>query len=66
MTAKDWRHIYRKYPGKWVALDAQDELTVISASDDARTAYAESARQGKRAILHRVPEKIVDFIGYEV
>ena len=66
MTAKDWSEIYRKYPGQWVAIDADDEVTVVAADIDARKAYAESKRIGKRAILHRVPEEVIDFVGYEI
>ena len=62
----DWTEIYKRYPGKWVASDAEDEETVVAADTDARKAYAESKRLGRRAILHRVPEEVVDFVGYEV
>lgn len=64
--AKDWTHIYKKYPGMWVALDANDEETVIAADIDASKAYAQSTGKGKEAILHRVPEEVVTFAGYEV
>ena len=63
---KDWTPIYQKYPGQWVAIDAEDEVTVVAADVDAHKAYAESKRLGKRAILHKVPEEVMDFVGYEV
>jgi hypothetical protein len=63
---KDWSGIYKKYPGMWVAIDAEDEETVVAADRDARKAYAASMAQGKTAILHRVPEEVFDFVGYEV
>jgi hypothetical protein len=63
---KDWTNIYKKYPGKWVALDARDEVTVIAVNADARKVYAESMKYGKEAILHRVPEEVTIFAGYEV
>jgi len=66
MGVTDWTNIYKKYAGKWVAIDAEDEQTVIAADTDAKKAYAESTRKGKRAILHRVPEEVMDFAGYEV
>ena len=51
----------------WVAIDASDEETwVIAADFDARKAYAQSVEIGKPAILHRVPEEVIDFVGYEV
>ena len=62
----NWTEIYRRYPGKWVAIDAEDEETVVSADVDARRAYAEGERSGKRTILHRVPESVIDLIGYEI
>jgi hypothetical protein len=63
---KDWSEIYKRYPGMWVAIDANDEETVIAADLDARKAYAQSVQIGKPAILHRVPEEVIDFVGYEV
>jgi hypothetical protein len=63
---KDWSGIYKKYPGMWVAIDAEDEETVVAADHDARKAYTASLTQGKTAILHRVPEEVIDFVGCEV
>ena len=62
----DWTEMYREYKGKWVAIDSEDERTVVTAGEDAKKVYAESQRAGKRAILHRVPEEVIDFAGYEV
>lgn len=64
--AIDWTEMYKKYAGKWVAIDFEDEVTVVAADVDAKKAYAESAKRGKRAILHRIPEEVIDFVGYEV
>ena len=58
--------MYEKYAGKWVAIDAADEVTVIAADVDAKKAHAEGTKHGRRAILHRVPEEVIDFAGYEV
>jgi len=66
MAETDWTEIYKKYPGKWVAIDAEDERTVVAADTDAKKAYAESIRLGKCGILHRVPEEVIDFAGYEI
>ena len=62
----DWTDIYSRYAGKWVAIDSNDEQTVVAADSDAKKAYEESLRAGKHAILHRVPEEVIDFAGYEV
>ena len=35
MTAIDWTGIYKRYAGQWVAIDAEDELTVVAANGDA-------------------------------
>jgi hypothetical protein len=63
---KDWSSIYKKYPGMWVAIDAMDERTVLGADVDARKAYAQGQQMGKHVILHRVPEEVIDFAGYEI
>lgn len=62
----DWTEIYKKYPGKWVAIDPDDQTTVVAADTDAKRAHAESQKKGKEGILHRVPEEVIDFAGYEV
>ena len=64
MQAIDWTDMYQRYKGQWVAIDARDETTVVAAGSDARQVFEESQRSGTRAILHRIPEKIVDFVGY--
>lgn len=62
----DWTKIYKKYAGKWVAIDPSDDTTVLAADADAGKAYAKGTRGGRRAILHRVPEEVINFVGYEV
>ena len=59
----DWTDIYKKYAGKWVAIDPDDQTKVIAADVDARKAYEASIKFGKEGILHRVPEEVVDFVG---
>ena len=62
---KDWTHICREYRGRWVAL-ADDEETVIAAAGDVPSVLALSAERGHRdPLLFRVPDEIVDFVGYE-
>ena len=62
----DWRDIYQRFPGKWVALDLEDQHTVLAADVDANKVYAQALQQGRRIVLHRVPEAVIDFVGYEI
>ena len=65
MKPKDWRLLCSEYAGSWVAL-ADDEETVIAADRTLERALELSAAQGIRdPILFRVPDEIVDFVGYE-
>ena len=43
MAARDFREIYKKYPGQWVALKP-DQVTVIAA-DDILSGAREKAQQ---------------------
>lgn len=50
--------LYKKYPGKWVAL-GNDEKTVFAAAKTAKQALVESKKNGHNdPILYRVPSKI--------
>jgi hypothetical protein len=61
--AVDWRKLYKKYRGLWVALKA-DEKTVIGSGKTAREAWqkAQKARYAK-PILTRMPERLVTYVG---
>jgi hypothetical protein len=62
---KDWSHLCTEYRGLWVAL-ADDEETVIAAARDVPGVLALSAERGSSGpLLFRVPDEIVDFVGYE-
>ncbi len=62
---KDWTNIYKKYKGSWIALE-DDQETVIAAAKDVKSALKLSESRGNSdPILFRVPDKIVDFVGYE-
>ena len=62
---KDWSDVCVKYRGQWVAF-ADDEETVIASGKDVKTAVALSVKKGHSdPILFRVPDEIVDFVGYE-
>lgn len=62
----DRTELFKKYPGRWVAL-AEDDTTVIASGATAREAR-DAALQRTRAqhFLLRVPEKIELFLGYAI
>lgn len=58
--------MYKKYAGQWVGLD-KDEVTVIAAGHTAKEVVQKSAKKGYLSpILHRVPDELVTFVGYEI
>ncbi len=64
--AQDWSEMYRTYAGKWVAL-ADDEETVIAADENLKRVVELSGKKGHpKPILHRIPDELVTFMGYEI
>ena len=62
---KTWEKIAEKYKGLWIAL-TDDEQTVIASGKDIKTTLAKSVVKGHTdPVLFRVPDEIVDFVGYE-
>lgn len=60
---KDWTKLNKKYSGKWVAFD-KDEETVITSGDTAEQVYSDAAEKGKKyAILTRIPKNSTYFSG---
>ena len=60
-----WAEIGDKYKGQWIALE-NDEQTVIASGNDLKSTLAASAARGNSdPIVFRVPDEIVDFVGYE-
>lgn len=60
---KNWTEISKKYKGQWVAL-AEDEMTVVAASKDAKEAYMKAQKKGlKIPIMFSVPIEIKSHIG---
>ena len=60
-----WSQISSTYRGQWIALE-DDEQTVIASGKDLESTLAASAVKGRRdPIVFRVPDEIVDFVGYE-
>ncbi|MEK7620026.1 MAG: DUF5678 domain-containing protein [Patescibacteria group bacterium] len=63
MEAIDWKPIYKKYHGQWVALD-DDEVTVIASGKTALEALAAAQQVGKeKPILAQMPEKLLTYVG---
>ncbi|MBI3255546.1 MAG: hypothetical protein HYZ63_01095 [Candidatus Andersenbacteria bacterium] len=63
MKAIDWTPIFKKYKGKWVALE-DDEVTVISSGLTLKSTLGKAHKRGyKNPILFRVPTKIVLRVG---
>lgn len=62
---KDWSSIYSEYKGLWVAM-ADDEETVIASGKTVKKVLDASGAKGNpNPVLFRVPDEIVDFVGYE-
>lgn len=56
--------LYKKYPGKWVAL-GNDEKTVLASANTAKQVVAKSNKKGYKApILYRVPSRISFSLSY--
>lgn len=63
MKPIDWKPIFRKYPGKWVALK-EDEETVISVANTAKEAFTKAKKSGVRIpILLKVPIESIPYVG---
>ena len=61
----DWSTICNIYKGQWIALQ-DDEQTVIAANKVLKKTLALSAEKGNAdPIVFRVPDEVVDFVGYE-
>lgn len=63
MAAIDWSEIYKKYKGKWVALE-DDEKTVVSSGDTAKEALEAAKQKGfTNPILTKMPSDLLPFVG---
>jgi len=57
MTAAKLKAMYKKYPNKWVALDAKSGK-VMGAGTTPKIAYNQSQRKGvKDPVLTRIPKE---------
>ncbi|MAG44737.1 hypothetical protein CL633_02505 [bacterium] len=62
----NWTQIYKKYKGKWVTLD-KDEQTVISSASKGTTAFKKAQDKGFEApILMHIPKEVMPYIGYSL
>ena len=61
--AIDWKKIYKKYKGRWVALKS-DEITVIASGKTAKETLQKARSEGYRdPILTRLPKKLTTYVG---
>jgi len=62
--AIDWRKIYKKYRGLWVALK-EDEKSVIAFGETAKEVFDKAKKEGyKEPILTKVPKELVTYVGF--
>lgn len=63
MKMVGWNQIFKKYAGKWVVL-AEDESSVVTSSEKAKTAFNKAKNQGiKTPILMKVPRESLPYVG---
>lgn len=63
MQAIDWKPIYKKYRGQWVALD-DDEVTVIASGDSLQEAHDRAVAAGHpKPIMTKMPDNLMPIIG---
>jgi hypothetical protein len=63
MAARDFREIYKKYRGQWVALKA-DEVSVIAAADTLSEAREKAQKLGfPNPLMSKVPADLKIFVG---
>jgi Family of unknown function (DUF5678) len=63
MAARDFREIYKKYHGQWVALQG-DEVTVIAAAGTLSEAREKAQELGfPNPLMSKVPTDLKIFVG---
>jgi hypothetical protein len=63
ITMRDWRQLYQKYRGQWVALGA-DRMTVIAHGSSRREVKEQAAKLGNpHPLVLRFPEELTAFAG---
>jgi len=64
--AINWRNLFKKYKGQWIAL-VEDEITVVGNGTTAKIAYQNATKNGKRnPILTKVPADLVTLVESEI
>ena len=64
MNTINWTHIFEDYKGLWVALNPDDEQTVVGSGKTLRVAMEDAARNGyAKPLMLDVPEEVVTFVG---
>ncbi len=62
-NVKDFSTIYKKFAGKWVALDS-DEEKVLGSSKNAEDAVEKAKKKGENTpILFKVPKPSISWVG---
>jgi hypothetical protein len=60
---RDWRNLYQKYRGQWVAL-ADDRMTVLAHGSSRREVKEQAVRLGNpRPLVLKFPEELTAFVG---
>lgn len=63
MPAKDFKKIYKRYKGKWVALKS-DEKTVITSGETLKEILENSNKKGfEHPIVMKIPPAVLPYIG---
>ncbi len=60
---RDWRPLYKKYRGHWVAI-ADDQMTVIASGLSRQQVREQAAKLGhSHPLVLRLPEELTAFAG---
>jgi hypothetical protein len=63
MAARDWRELYKKYRGQWVALK-EDEMTVIASGPVLARVIKEASKLGyPEPHVAKMPTDLRIFVG---
>lgn len=61
--AIDWTKNFKKYKGRWVAME-EDEITVVASGETAKEVLQKAREKGLRQpILFHVPTEIIPYVG---
>jgi Family of unknown function (DUF5678) len=61
--ARDWRELYKKYRGQWVAL-ADDLMTVIASGQSRHEVKEQATKLGHpHPLIIKLPDELIAFAG---